>query len=119
RRESKMDDTEWGIDRAMHEQGREIDRLRAEVKRLTGERDELAANGAAIVGALEERDMARAERDAALARIRELEARLAAATHPGHVARTIETMLDRVLAGEDPGAVVADYQWEHGRGPDL
>lgn len=38
----------------------------------------------------------------------------------GSTARMITTMIERVVAGDDPKATVADYgPWEWGHGPDL
>lgn len=50
---------------------------------------------------------------------RQQDAQLAERAIPGHVARMITVILERVSAGDSPRAVCADYGWEWNRGPSL
>lgn len=42
-----------------------------------------------------------------------------ATTYVGSTVRTWDAMISRVLAGEHPNAILADYEFEWSRGPDL
>ena len=65
-------------------------------------------------------DITRADALALCALVRQQDAQLSERAIPGHVARMIDVLLERVSAGDSARSVVEDYgPWEWNRGPSL